>query len=739
MPGLIGALRVSLSADTAAFHKGMTGAERKAATSANSIQKSLGGVRTGMIGLVAGLSLGALVAAGKRALDYAASLGEVSQQLGVTTRDLQVYRYIAGQVGISQDEMDKGLSSLTVTMGKARDGAAEPVKVFKELSKVLGRDILQGAKTAGDAIPLIADAMAKIEDPTRRAQLEMALFGKTGQKFDTLLAAGSEAIYELARAAEELGIVLSDEQIANADKTADKLEAVKMVLEARIAGVVSENAGAIIALVDALGQLVVWAGKAALAWQDFVLAQGQKIAQGQADSWWSSDAERMAALQTVQAIADKRFKLSQTYAGGGGSAAPRAGRPVGGGGGGAGAGSRPGRKKKGGGRDDSERKRKEALRDEYQFATEQRRNQIDILRAQQDLAHDYSERTSLEVAILDLEREQERASNVLNVALGDMTQAQADTLGKQLDILDTLKRQKVLEEEQEDRRRDVAAVEDARSDIQRDRLEAEADLAETAAERRDVEMRILKAAYQEERAKLERIMAESKDDTEREIARQQLGALHDRQAMEAASIRQGTRGPLEEFLASLPTTAAKANEALEAVAANGLESLTDGLTEAIMGAKSLGDVFSSVAKQIIADLLKIAIQRAIIAPLAGLLGGAMGGGGGISGALQKAGGGIGGGLPKGFARGGSFMVAGRGGTDRNILSVNGMAVARVGRGERVNVSPNSGPGGGVVVNQHFAPNFAGNAATREDLAMMGHIAKSETIRAIRDLRSRGAL
>lgn len=57
----------------------------------------------------------------------------------------------------------------------------------------------------------------------------------------------------------------------------------------------------------------------------------------------------------------------------------------------------------------------------------------------------------------------------------------------------------------------------------------------------------------------------------------------------------------------------------------GLESLNNGIVDAVMGVESLGSVFKKVANQIIADLLRIAIQRAIIEPLTKLLSGAGGG------------------------------------------------------------------------------------------------------------------
>lgn len=77
--------------------------------------------------------------------------------------------------------------------------------------------------------------------------------------------------------------------------------------------------------------------------------------------------------------------------------------------------------------------------------------------------------------------------------------------------------------------------------------------------------------------------------------------------------------PLESFIADIEKTAASLDDEMEKVAARGLDSLNQGLVDVIMNAKSLGQVFKSVADQIIADLLRIAIQQAIIGPLANAL------------------------------------------------------------------------------------------------------------------------
>lgn len=259
---VIGALRVTLGLDSAEFSRGATAAEKRAEALGYRIGRSMklsalevARFTSAFAGLGAIAGSAALSKLASDGLDYASSLGEVAQQLGVTTRDLQVYRYAASQVGIEQEEIDRSLAKLTLTMGKAREGAKGPLAVFRQLGAAIGTDILANAQTAGDAIPLIAEALGKIPDPASRAAIEVELFGKAGQKLDTLLAGGAAGVNGLRDAAHSLGIVLSDEQIKNADDTADKLSELKQVLGANIAGAVADNAKSIYLLADSLVQV----------------------------------------------------------------------------------------------------------------------------------------------------------------------------------------------------------------------------------------------------------------------------------------------------------------------------------------------------------------------------------------------------------------------------------------------------------------------------------------------------
>lgn len=146
-------------------------------------------------------------------------------------------------------------------------------------------------------------------------------------------------------------------------------------------------------------------------------------------------------------------------------------------------------------------------------------------------------------------------------------------------------------------------------------------LAKTATERRDIELKLLDLADQRATAEAEGVLASrTATDTQKQIAQIQLDTLAATRNARIDQVKQSTQGPLEQYLTSLPNTAAQINEALQKVQVDGLKGLEDGLTDVIGGTKKLGDAFHDIADQIIADLARIVIEKSIVQPLANALG-----------------------------------------------------------------------------------------------------------------------
>lgn len=270
MSALIGALRVSLGLDSAAFERGV-GKSKKELNEFNTTAGKAGFAvgRFAKLAVAAGgaIAASALVTTVKdlivKGLEHASALGEQAQQLGVTTKALQEYRYAATQAGLSQEEMDKSLAMLTKRMGDAAAGAKEPAGAFKALGIDIKAFIASG-KDAGDLIPLIAEGLKKYSTDAEKAAIVTDLFGRSGQKLMPLLSDGAKGVNDLRMAAHELGIVMDDAMITKADEAADKLAALQQVLNAKLAVAVASNADKIIELVDGIEQLAI---KAERAWK----------------------------------------------------------------------------------------------------------------------------------------------------------------------------------------------------------------------------------------------------------------------------------------------------------------------------------------------------------------------------------------------------------------------------------------------------------------------------------------
>lgn len=701
MAALIGALRVQLGLETAQFEQGTKRARMIAKRDATEIQRTISGIRSSFAGLAAGVAAIGLGAAAKRALDYAASLGEISQQVGVTVEQLQEYRYAATQVNLTQDQMEGGLARLTKSIGEAAAGNKPLAATFYELG-VSVRDVNNDVMATGDVMPRLADAFAKIKDPATQARLAADLFGRqAGQKMLPLLTSGSEGLKRFADEAHGAGMVLSKELSDKADKASDRLAALSKQLEGNFAAAVAEGADGIVVLGDALSRLLTLTADGIVALRNFGIEARKTLAAG---GGWTITGK---PVKGEIGMANRAEYFRQSVAGDpkvqawlksqdkGGKPPPAEMGEL----------SAPSGGKARGGR---------AARPERDRTQDRIRRYDDELAAQtarefslrQQLSNEVEERLHLELRQIDLAADGERQALKRQQTEGDLTAAQAKSLRQGVEF----NRQLEIDLAQS-RARDEMTREDYR--IQRARIDTELELlrqqglaARTQGEREKIAMQMLALELKREGLLSKEVLAlEASSLAEKGIADQRLQTLDTLRAGSERDIRREYAGPLAKLIEQMPKDANELKEAYEAISAEGLASLGDGLADVIAGSRTLGDVFNNVANRIISDLARIAIQQALIKPLADSLTGSQGGG--LFSALGRALGG--GGIPStasvgrqnagvyaAFARslpgmnsGGSFNVGGIPGVDRNMLSLNGVPVARVSHNERVTVSPAS--------------------------------------------------
>lgn len=727
---LIGALRVTLGLDSANFEAGTKRAKSIAARDATAIQKSLSGIKNSLNGLITAATITSLVAAGKRALDYASSLGEVSQQLGVTTDDLQVYRFVASQVGIEQDAMDASLAKLTKSMGEADNGSKKQASAFRELG-VAVKDANGNLLTAGDVMPRLADAFSRIKDPITRARLETELFGKSGQKLDTLLAGGSAAIRDMEAEARRLGLVLGENLIKKADDAADRLGVLTKVLEVQVAKAVAENADGILAMADAFISLVGAIGSAMSWLQRFGVQARQTL--NAAKGWdvfgrpVDSDSARRARMRYFgesvdqQAREEEIGKLGKTILP---KAVPQGALPT----------------ASGGGKRTPKPPKDRAEEIDERFNRELAGLQDDQLQLQQGLTTSLEERTQIEMRRIRTAQdayEHEVDSRKKQGDFGNdkaLAEARAAQLKAAYADKAAMEQNVAWNRSNAEAERETFDLVNEGLDLRRDRLDLENDEARTAAERRRIGMAMLDIDIERQRAAVAHLqkMFELNQATDAEVraAENRLTDMEGLRGAREAQVRRGTMGPLESYLDEIPKTADEINEAFERASVEGLADFRQGLGDALLNGAKLGDVLENAMKRFQAKLLDLAIDKGFQALLGGgnggsggglinsfasMLGLARGGGGSAVSAFGAGASGVGAGASAfsipGLAKGGSFMPGGIPGIDKNVLSINGIPKVRVSANENIRVSPlNDNPTVVQLVvgeGQMFEPRVAG--------------------------------
>jgi tape measure domain-containing protein len=419
----------------------------------------------------------------------------------------------------------------------------------------------------------------------------------------------ADELYRQADAAKKARIATAAKAVADAERR--EIAAGNETAAARSASVSQLRRGDFLNNIGVLGRAVVGGARNTL-------------------SGGRTDREAAAAYaQAVQLSQQAKKELADAYRG------PNGGGTSGGGG----RTAEPKKTKKGRAGLSAETLANRAEREAEQRREEQQRISDQIATAQlgylQELAsttQSAAERAKLEVAAVEATRVANEQDLRNNEKLNAAQLAQLISIN---DRTAAVRKRQVDEREAERVRLQALSLTQDALRAEDDLLQLQSGLAGSQSERRGIELRRLDIADRLERAALAEEIAAAAiaGDTARLAgARKRLADLEEKKALQTEDVRRGTETPGQRYNREIRKTAGEINEDVEAIQVRGLNELNDGLADAIMGAKSLGEAFSNVANQIIGDLIRIAIQQAIIKPLAGALFG-----GGAGGALSSLG------------------------------------------------------------------------------------------------------
>ena len=196
------------------------------------------------------------------AVDRFAALGDsidkAAARAGVGTGALQKLRLAAEFGGASADQMDEALVKLSYNMQQAVSGNNQTLAdMFKQLGINL-RDGEGNMRSSATVMRDLAEAIKANEDPSKRLAILTAALGEdVGKMLVPVLKDGAQGLDDVAKKAEELGIVMSDTDVKSAAKLTDTMTLFHKVLDSVFTTIGAKLAPTLMQLVERFQDLLV--------------------------------------------------------------------------------------------------------------------------------------------------------------------------------------------------------------------------------------------------------------------------------------------------------------------------------------------------------------------------------------------------------------------------------------------------------------------------------------------------
>lgn len=148
----------------------------------------------------------------KESAAAAKELEALSLQTSVSTTDLQAFQYAEDFIGVSSDQLADSLKDLTTKMSDAANGNEETAVKFDQLGVSI-YDAQGNLRSSYDVFLDVIDGLGEMSNQAERDALAMSLINESAQKLNPLIEQGSASLKKYADEAENVGYILSNDQL----------------------------------------------------------------------------------------------------------------------------------------------------------------------------------------------------------------------------------------------------------------------------------------------------------------------------------------------------------------------------------------------------------------------------------------------------------------------------------------------------------------------------------------------
>ena len=175
--------------------------------------------KTKTLSKVAGGALAAMGALAIKTAQTADELNTMAKQTGLSTAELQKMQYASELIDVDTDTIVGGLKKLKKNL-TATNAPFEELGIQTKNAKGEFRDI-------SDIFYDTIEALGKIENETERDTVAMQLFGKSADELAGIIDDGGAALRELGAEAENLGLIIPQEDLDKANELNDAIDKLK--------------------------------------------------------------------------------------------------------------------------------------------------------------------------------------------------------------------------------------------------------------------------------------------------------------------------------------------------------------------------------------------------------------------------------------------------------------------------------------------------------------------------------
>lgn len=202
----------------------------------------------------------------KESAAAAKELEALSLQTGVSTTDLQAFQYAEDFIGVSSDQLADSLKDLTTKMSDAANGNEETAAKFEQLGVSI-YDAQGNLRSSYDVFLDVIDGLGEMSNQAERDALAMSLINESAQQLNPLIEQGSGSLKKYAAEAENVGYILSNDQLkalTDVDEAQNRLlksqEAVSKQISAEYAPYMSDALNQTRELIEKVGTALVDSG-----------------------------------------------------------------------------------------------------------------------------------------------------------------------------------------------------------------------------------------------------------------------------------------------------------------------------------------------------------------------------------------------------------------------------------------------------------------------------------------------